>query len=314
MTLDFNVLLNTVATMFIILIIGFAARKLGYIDDKCSKYLSNLIICIGQPFMIIDAIMSTEYSAKNLRTAVIILALGTVIHTATAVIARLASFRFTDQDERRISEFGLLFANCGFLGFPILKSLLGDLGLFWGSFYVIVHNIVTWTYGMYVLGRVRSEIKISPLKMVLNYGTTPCLVGLALFLLRVSFPAPIASAVKYLGSLCTPLSMLIVGGLLATIPFKKLFTNLKIYYICLIRLIVIPAAVIGLCLIVRLPADFSVFAAIMSALPSASNASMFGERYDISPGFAAHFVSMSTLLSSMTIPVMLWLAMRLFGV
>lgn len=311
MELDFSLLLTTVATMFIILLVGFAARKLGYIDEKCSKYLSNLIICVGQPFMIIDAVVSIPYSAENLKTAVYILILGTAVHALTALIAYFAVFRMKNQDERRISEFGLLFANCGFLGFPILRSLFGDLGVFWGSFYVIVFNIVTWTYGMFILKRVRSEIKMSPLRMVWNYGTTPCVIGLLLFLLRIKLPAPLSSAVSYIGSLCTPLSMLIVGGLLATIPFKKLFTSGKVYYVCAVKLFLIPAAVILAARLFGLPDNFTLFAAVMSALPTAANSSMFGERYGICPEYGAHLVGMSTLLSSFTVPVMLFLANQL---
>ena len=187
--------------------------------------------------------------------------------------------------------------------------MFGDVGVFWGSFYVIVFNIVTWTYGMYILGRARSSIKINFVKMIWNYGTTPCLIGLALFIFRVKLPSPVLSAMIYLGSLCTPISMLIVGSLLATIPFKKLFSTPKIYYSCAIRLIIIPLIVILIGKAVGLGRDMLLFSAIMACVPTAANSAMFAERYDLETVYAAHVVGMSTLLSAATIPLMIWVAL-----
>ncbi|MFA6947695.1 MAG: AEC family transporter, partial [Eubacteriales bacterium] len=229
---DMTVLLSAVATMFLLLAAGFIARKAGIIDDKLSKGLSNLIICVGQPFMIVDAVVSMKYTPENFKTGMFILLLGTIIHAVTAAIALGSTFFIKNIDERSITEFGLLFSNCGFMGFPILRSMFGDIGVFWGSFYIIVFNIVTWTYGMYILHRARPEIKMNFVKMIFNYGTTPCIIGLLLFIARINLPDFVSGAVSYLGSLCTPISMLVIGGLLATIPVKKLFASPKVYYSC----------------------------------------------------------------------------------
>lgn len=308
MTFDFSVLTDTVITMFLLLIIGYAARKLNYTDDKFSKGLSNFIICVAQPFMIISAVLGIEYSPENLKTGFFVMLLGLLIHALTAVAAFAATFKFRNNDERRITEFSILFANCGFLGFPILKSMFGDIGVFWGSFFVIMYNIVTWTYGMYILGRARSQIKMSFVKMILNYGTTPCIIGIVLFLLRVKLPSPVMSAMNYMGSLCTPLSMIIIGGLLATIPFGRLFTNLKVYYVCVIRLFVITAVITLTAKVCGLSSEFVLFSTVMSAVPTAANSAMFAERYDLMPEYGAHMVGMTTLLSAFTIPVMVTLS------
>jgi len=311
---EFSALVSAVSTMFLLLIIGYAARKLGYMDEKLSKGISNLIICVAQPFMIIDSIIGIPFSAENIKSGVLILGISAIVHTIAATVAYFATCRFKDNDERRITEFGMIFANNGFLGFPILQAVFGDIGVFYGSFYIIVFNIVTWTYGMLVLGKARKQIKMNFKNMILNFGTTPCLIGIVLFILRVKFPEPILSATNYMGSLCTPLSMLIIGGLLANIPFKKLFVNLKVYYQCLIRLIVVPLIVITVTRLLRLDYTFSLFAAILAAMPTASNTSMFAERFDLKPEYSAHAVGMSTLLSALTVPLMMLIAKALFGV
>lgn len=311
---DFNVLLNTVITMFIILIIGFLSRKLGFIDDNGSKFLSNFVICVAQPFLIVSSVVGIEFSMDNLKTGTFILILGVAIHIVLAVIAFAATFKMKDVDERRLTEYSMIFANCGFLGFPILKSMFGDIGLFWGSFYIIVFNMISWTYGMYILSKARPQIKMSYKNMFINYGTTPCLIGIILFLLRVKIPAPLFSAMNYMGSLCTPLTMIIVGGLLATVPYKKMFINLKIYYQCLIRLFVAPLIVALLCKLVGLDSNMILLGTVMASLPTAANTVMFSERFDIKSDFAAHGVGFTTLLSSASIPIVVYITMMIIKI
>jgi len=309
---EFSALVSAVTTMFLLLIIGFIARKLGYMDEKLSKGISNLIICVAQPFMIIGSIIGIPYSDENIKSGLLILGISAIVHTIAAVVAFFATCRFKDVDERRITEFGMIFANNGFLGFPILQAVFGDIGVFYGSFYIIVFNIVTWTYGMIVLGKARKQIKMNFKNMIINFGTTPCLIGIALFLLKVKFPEPLMEATNYMGSLCTPLSMLIIGGLLANIPWNKMFVNLKVYYQCLVRLIIVPLIVILVTRLLNLDYTFSLFAAILAAMPTAANTSMFAEKYDIKPEYSAHGVGMSTLFSAVTVPVMMLIAKGLF--
>jgi predicted permease len=304
---DINILLGTVVTMFLILVVGFAARKLGFIDDNGSKFMSNLIIYIAQPFMLIGSVVSISYSVENLKTGAFIIGFGIIIHAVAAVIAYTATFRVKNVDERRIMEYGMVFANCGFFGFPILQSMFSDLGLFQGSFYVIVFNLSSWTYGMVILSKARAAAKINLVKIFLNFGTTPCLIGLILFILRVKIPAPVTSLMTYLGSLCTPLSMLIVGGLLATIPFKTLFGKLKIYYVSFIRLIAVPLVVMLLCKLVGIDPAMAMFGTVMASLPTASNTVMFAEHFNLVPDTAAHAVGIATLLSSVTIPLVVFI-------
>ena len=64
--MNFTALLNTIATLFIMLIVGYVAGKVGIIDGVASKKLSNLIIKIAQPALIIYSIVKMQYSAQNL--------------------------------------------------------------------------------------------------------------------------------------------------------------------------------------------------------------------------------------------------------
>lgn len=300
-------LIETVALMFVYLAVGFVARKTGLITDTSSKSLSKTILCVAQPFMLVNAIMTNEYSKEGLKSFGIVLIIGIIVHAVAAAIAFIAAIRMKDQEERRISEVAMVFANCGFFGFPLVEALYGKQGLFWGAVYVIIFNVAVWTYGLFVLSRAKSSVKMNLVKMVLNFGTVPCILGVVLYLLRITFPPFVMTAISSIGAVCTPLSLIVAGGLIATIPLKRLVSNGKVYYTCFIKLLAVPivsAVVLKLC---GFNDAYVLFGATMASLPTGAIVAMFSETHDIKPNYAAHNVGMSTLLTIGTIPLAIWL-------
>ena len=306
--MDFNALLNTIIMLFIFMAVGFTANKLNIIDEVASKKLSKLIISICQPCLIIGSLVKFEYSTENLKLGFITLGLGIVIHTALAVIAFLACRPFKDIDEQKITEFCMVFGNVGFIGFPILQSLFGDKGLFMGAFFVISFHLVLWTWGIAILARKRSDIKLTVRKIFINFGTVPSAIGISLFLLNFEMPKFITSTLGYLGDMCTPVSMLIIGALLARTNLLSLFKSFKVYYLSAMRLIISPLIICVVMTLVGFPADMTLFMTAVCCLPSATTVSMLSEMYGLKSEYSAQLVGMSSFLSLLTIPAVLLLA------
>ena len=128
--MDFNKLYVVVATLTIILAVGFLCRKIGIIDDVASKRLSKLILMVGQPAMIIYSMANIEYTNENVTIAWVMLGLGFVFHILLAVLGFIIALPYKKvQDEKKISEFSFMFANCAFIGFPIFEALIPGVGL-----------------------------------------------------------------------------------------------------------------------------------------------------------------------------------------
>ena len=314
--MNFTALLNTIATLFIMLIVGYVAGKLGIVDGVASKKLSNLIITIAQPALIIYSIVKMQYSAENLELGLKTLALGFAVHIFMGAVAFLACLKIKELNERKILEFSMVFGNTGFIGIPIMESLFGDVGGFMASFIVISFNILMWTLGISILGRKRDDIKLTLKKALINKGTVPSVIGFAVFLLPMlvpSFKLPsfALSSLSYIASLCTPVSMLIIGALLAGRSFKQIFGSGKVYYLCLFKLIVIPLLVTVIMKLLGFSDMWVLFAAALTSMPSATSISMLAELYDITPGFSAQGVGTSSLLSIATMPCVIWLAQKI---
>ena len=225
-----------------------------------------------------------------------------------------------DLNRAKVFEFSLVFANAGFIGFPILDSIFGNgIGSFMGAFYVVIFNIFLWTWGILILAREREDIKLTPKKIFINYGTVPCTIGILLFLLQPyivppagSFLAPAYDALSqffnYLGSLCTPISVLVTGALLATMPLSDMFKNVRLYLHSGIKLIIIPILLCLLAKLVGLNDTYVLLVTAMAGVPSAAMVTMLAELHDIEPGYASQTVGMTSILSTATLPLVMLFA------
>jgi predicted permease len=313
--MDFSAFLNTVITMFVILIVGFVLGKTNVIDSTASKKLSKLIVTVAQPALIINSIISSPYSAENLKLAAISLIIAFAMHFIMALISFVACLKLKEANERKITEFAMVFGNIGFLGIPVLGSLFPENGAFVASFFVVSFNILLWIIGLGIIARGREDIKMNAKKVLINKGTVPSLIGFVVFLIPAVFPqfalpVFVTKSISYIASLCTPVSMLIIGALLAPRSMKNIFGSGKVYYLCLFKLIIIPLV---FCFTLKLLgfSDFWVlFVTAVSAMPSASSTSMFAELYDTAPGFSAQGVGTSTLLSIGTMPLIIFIASK----
>ena len=311
--MNFSAFLTTVITMFAILIVGLVLGKRNIINSSASKTLSTLIIVIGQPALIIHSITNEPFTWERFELALISIALSLAMHALMAVIAYFACIKISDLDERKITEFAMVFGNIGFLGIPVIGALFPENGAFVASFFIVSFNILLWIIGIGIIARKRNDVKLTLKKAFINKGTVPSLIGFIIFLIPAFaegfvLPEFVSATVSYIASLCTPVSMLIIGALLSTRSLKQIFGSAKVYYLCLFKLVIIP---IFFCVIMKL-LGFSefwiLFVTAVSAMPSASATSMFAEVYDTAPGFSAQCVGTSTLFSLASLPLVIMIA------
>ena len=305
MSIDFSSLISTCASLFLLIALGFFLRKIGITDEDFSKKLSTLVAKAGMPALMIYSITSLEFSSEKLKNGIWILIFGSLAHFLMAVLAKLIFCRTKNIDEKKIYEFGCIFCNCAFIGYPILSALFGEIGLFYGAFYVVTYNLGCWSHGVMLMAKGKAGYKITLKTIFLNVGMISCILGFLLYALQVPIPGFLRTTAMHVGNLCTPLSLIVTGSLLATIPLMKMFTNYKLYLFCAVKLVALPllfALVIHLCGANRLIGDINltVFMAVMVSLPPAALTSLFANMYDVKPPFAAQIVSLGTLLSPFT--------------
>lgn len=297
--MEINIIVNQVIMLFLIILAGFYARKRNIITGDMTGKLSVMLLQITQPMLIISS-FNFEFSGEMLRNAVLVLVMSFCIHLFFMLTAKFLFVRYPRRI-RSVLQFAAVFSNCGFMGFPVLESIFGSRGVFYGALYVIPFNVLALSYGAMIFSGKSDKDTIKKIlthPVIISVG-----IGMLLFLFNISLPGPIARAVSMIGSMTSPLSMLIVGSLLAAIPMREMFWGSEVYVGSAIRLIILPLLVYGLLRLIRLPQDVFQVCVILSAMPAAANTAIFAERFGGDASLSSRVISISTILSILTMPL-----------
>ena len=308
-------LLSVIGIIALLLVTGYICRRVRIIDDAASNRLSALIIKLGQPMMIIGALISKEYSREKLITGLTFMLIGFLLHPFMALLAHLSGPLYKDLNEKKISLFATIFTNCGFIGFPILEAIFPGEGAFVGAFFVIGFHVYFWTLGIAILAKGRDDIKLTPRKAIINLGTVPCVIGLSLYMLQsvVTLPTFVVQFTNHLGNLCLPITVLITGALIARQGLPRMFGNPRIYLFNAIKLLGVPlitafaAKLVTLWMAPEAAYDIVLFCTVIAALPCGASITMLGELYGIDPEYAAGTVGTSSVLCVGTLPLVYFL-------
>lgn len=300
---------NEVFILFLLISVGALARWRGLIDPGMNRGLAELLLNVTMPLMILGA-FNIAFDAAMAATALKVFLLSAFFHTVSFFLGGCL-FRHYSGQERQVLRFTAVFSNCAFMGYPVLYSLYGKIGVFYGSVFTVPFIISLWTLGVYLLRS--DEEKVSWAKVFLNPGLLAVLAGLLMFFFSWHLPAPVAKAFDMLGATTTPLSMILIGSMLAGMPFREVIGDRKVYYSVFVRLLLVPSMALGgmyLCGVRGLALGVCV---LSLAMPVAANTAAFAEKFGSDTALASRCVFVSTVFSIFTIPVFISLVSRLAG-
>ncbi len=298
-----QVVIMQVMVLFLIMAVGVVVRRAKILTDEVNRGLADLLLYVTLPFMIIIS-FQLEFSKEMLINALLLFVITMGIHFIAVFLGK-ALFRKAPVDKNKVLRFATVFSNCAFMGFPILDSVYGKIGVFYGSIYVVSFGLFLWTYGIILFTNERDWRIIK--RALRNPGILAVGLGVILFYFSIRLPEPIYRMFNMVGSTTTPLSMLIVGARLADTKLKEVVADASVYYITLIRLIVIPLATFFLLRLTALDPIVIGVCVMATAMPVAANATIFAEKYGANPQFASRCVFVSTILSVITIPLIMLL-------
>lgn len=293
------VVFSRVLSIFILVVVGFAARKSKILDGPMVKGLAGLILNVAIPFTIIasfDRSIPSSAMPDLLR-----MALWAVAIHAFGILFSWVLYRKTSVAERKVLTYITVFSNCGFMGFPVTESVFGKIGVMYASIFVIIFQIFIWTYGIYLFSGRSGKDQL--MRAIINPGNISVVIGLTLWLLPFSLPDALTTAISNLSNLTTPLSMIVVGATLAEVPIKGILKGGALWFGTAIRLIAMPLAVFGIMSLFGfrdLPAKVAAF---LTSMPAAAQTVIFAERYQADVPLASRVVFLTTVLSAITIPI-----------
>lgn len=297
------ILLNQVTIVFILIAVGFILRKTNTVNETGVKQMANVLLLFVTPSVLIIA-YQRDFKAELAMNLLLAAIFALIVHIVMILISTII-YRKKSNGKSRINIFSSIYSNCGYMAVPLLSSVLGDTGVFYGSAYLAIFQILVWTHGITVCsGDIKS---LSIKKAFINPGVLGVAISLLLFFTGIKLPEIILEPVKYMAGLNTPLAMLILGSYLANVDFKKTFSKLSIYGVFFLRLILFPVIAFFLAKLMNLQNDVLAANLICASCPVATIATLFASKYDLDAGYASEIVSISTLLSILTIPLVMML-------
>ena len=300
-------ILSSLAGFAVIAFIGWFSAKKGFINDAVCDGLTYIVVKIAVPAAILMS-ANTELDTNGtfgLVMAVLFLAVCVVTHILFGSLAgRLLPI---DKQHKKAFALSITFPNVAFLGFPIASLLFGAEGIFYAALFNLVVTMFMFTYGISTFaGADGVSLKLRLLGMLTQPATLATFAMVALFLSQITLPGLVSNTLSLLGETATPLSMVVMGVLIAKVNIFSAFTNWLSYAIAFVRLILSPALVLLALWLLDVDPTMAATFTILAAMPPAIMLSVLASKYKMLPEFITKTTVFSMILYIVTVPVIVF--------
>ena len=288
--------------MFLLLILGFVLFKCHIFDEYTNKKISALIVNVASPMLIISSIAGVEGSNKSI--VFLMIGAGILMYIGFIILGKIINriFPFPKKDWP-VYECMVVFANTGFMGYPVLLDVFGQEAVFYASLIHMAFNFFVYTYAIMCLTKGDdSEFKLN-FKQLLTPGIILIFVGIFIYLFDIQLPSVLMDTINSVGSLTAPLSMMMIGSSLAVYPIKDSFTDWRSYVFAFVRLMIVPFVTMIMCRLLHIDAYYANITIITNAMPVGSMVLMLATQYNANIKIVTRNIVVSTLLSVITIPI-----------
>ncbi|MBQ9155271.1 MAG: AEC family transporter [Eubacterium sp.] len=304
-------LTEQILIMAVLMLFGYLSVRFHVLKGEDSRVISSMVLYVISPAMVFDSFL-ISFSMEKLLGFLLALGASTLMHILFLIFTRLLG-RFYPMNS--VEKASIVYSNCGNLLVPMIGAILGREYVLYCCAFMSVQGIVLWTHGAYILG---GRDAVSLKKFFLNPNIIAMFLGLLFFFTGLRLPAIPGSAIEKTGACIAPVSMFIIGMLIASADLKAIFTKGRSWIICAVRLIVIPLLTILMLFLLHIPSLIKEGPSILyvsflaSAAPVAVNVTQLANLYGEDSVLASSINIMSVFLCIITMPLMTMVYQLLF--
>ncbi len=299
-------LLTQITVLFLIMALGMLLVKLRIVRSEDSRILSMVTIYIIQPCVIIRA-FQIEFT-REIRDG-FLLAVGAAV--AINLILMLLTWGYgklfrLDAVERT----SIMYANTGNLIIPLVTAILGGEWVIYASAFMCVQLVFLCTHGQ---AQISGEKKGNWKKILLNINLIAVAAGMALLFLGIRLPWLVTEVCGQMSDTMGPVTMLMIGMLLADVRWRELLTAPRNYVIMALKMVITPLMIL---LLIRLSGAAALvpegrtvlYMSFMAVItPCAATVTQLAQIHRNRPAYASALNALTTLVSIATMPLMTWL-------
>ena len=272
--------------------------KAGLLSRNTREQLNNLVLNIFIPANIFSA-FQRGITPEMLSHSLIILMVAFGLQAFVFVLNKFLYIKIAPE-KALIFKYATINNNAASLGLPVLGAVFGDIGILYGSIFLIPMRILMWTSWLSLFTKVDRKNKIK------NLITHPCIlavvVGFVYVFIPLSLPAFISNAIWWVGDVARVLPMIVVGSILSELKIKEALDKDCFYY-SFFRLVAIPAVMFVVLRLLSLDPVLIGVSVLLAAMPAAMITATFADKYNRNPEFASKTIFVSTILSIATLPL-----------
>ena len=292
----------------LILILGFFLGKKKLISTETNRQITNLLLTVFMPASLFVAFPS-EYDQASANLFFAGFVAGIVVMLMVILLSKLIFNKLWYKGELRYeSQFGFIFNNATFLGYPIVASTFGPTGVIAYCGFIVIFNVALFSYGIWLFER-KVTVKLFK-NIITNPNILAVVFGMILFLTNLHLPSFVMDAVGYVGNATTPLSIICIGFMLSEANFKSIFKKWRLVVTAVIQLIVGPLVTWGALTLLHFPTEVIYVCTLIQALPTATSLGLFATKYGGNNIESSELVAISTVLSVATMPLMVFLLLN----
>ncbi len=296
--------LTQVIILFILILLGAILTKTRLLTESGVKSMTDLVLYIVTPCVIIKSFIR-EFDATVLKKLLISFLIAFIAHIGFIVFSHIV-LKDKQKSRATVLRFGAVFSNCGYMSIPLQQALLGDEGVFYASSYIAIFNLFVWSYGIISMSGDKKYLTLN--KILLSPGILGLAIGLVFFLFSIPVSKVVYDPISYLAGLNTPLPMIIIGYHLMQSNVIAGLKDIKGLFAIALKLLVFPLVGLGVLYLCGVRGVMLVSSVISFSAPTAAITTMFSSKFERDIPLSVNMVSLSTLLSLVTMPLVITLA------
>lgn len=293
--------IQVMVVLFIIVVLGYALCKLGYMGEDFDRKLSSIVVDVTCPLLILSSVMGESLPDRTLILP--LLGVGFLTYVLLLVfgffVPRLIA---ADRDDQGMIGFALMFANVGFIGYPIVSSIFGAKAVFYAALLNMPNTFFIFTAGVMLVKGEYSVRKLN-LKLLFSPAMIAAFVAALLVALDVHTPEIVARPVTMVGNITVPAALMIIGSSMARLPLHDIIGSPKVYVASVVRLGVVPLSLYFLFKVCGVSDIVNEINTVVIAMPVASFGTMFCMKYGRNPALMTEMTFITTVGSIFTIPL-----------
>lgn len=306
--MDLQSVILQLGILFLIIAMGYGAAKAGIFPPGTNRVLAQLVIYITNPCTVLYSVLGSQRGLTN-REVYLLTAIAAGFYAMSVLLGQLLPRLLRcPAESRRQYTFMCTFTNVGFLGFPVVSALYGANAVFYASVFNLFFQLVVYTYGVTLMdrsgaGRLSWRSFFTPIILA-------SVVAYVCYVLDLSAPRLVVNTLKMLAGVTSPVCMLVIGIALANVPLGRVFSAWRLYVINFCKLLGVPLLVWAVLRgFVTNPLILGI-SVVMSGMPMATLTTLLAAKYGGDENLAASGVFLSTLMSLVTIPILMWVLFR----